>query len=152
MIFLDKTILPDEETGEISCEVVDMWKDNLSKNLDSSHELFISLETLLEKQTAKYFGIFLKYLKKFAVSEHRVWIIVDEVVEFSKFPITLPDEQTRTPFKWIVTGSAGIGSWVAKRHLTRYVFDLPLWSKNQCVEFATKLCLFLKRFKIEHII
>jgi hypothetical protein len=40
----------------------------------------------------------------------------------------------------IVTGSAGIGSWVAKRHLEMYVFDLPLYTKEGCTDFANKLC------------
>ena len=26
---------------------------------------------------------------------------------------------------WIVTGSAGIGSWVSKKHLEKLVFDFP---------------------------
>lgn len=34
-------------------------------------------------------------------------------------------EQDLGPFNWIVTVSAGIGSWVAKKHLDKLVFDLP---------------------------
>jgi hypothetical protein len=49
-------------------------------------------------------------------------------------------EQDLGPFKWIVTGSTGIGTWVAKRHLKKLVFDLPLFSKKECSDFAHILC------------
>jgi hypothetical protein len=70
----------------------------------------------------------------------RVWIIVDEVVLFENFPIDLPEEQDLGSFNWIVTDSAGIGSWDAKKHLEKLVFDLPLFIKEQCLDFAIKLC------------
>ena len=35
---------------------------------------------------------------------------------------------------------AGIGSWVAKRHLEKWVFDLPLFTKENCFAFANNLC------------
>ena len=72
-------------------------------------------------------------------SKTRVWIIIDEVVLFEKL-IKLPEEQALGPFKWIVTGSAGIGSWVAERHLEDLVFDLPRFTQQQCFDFAKKLC------------
>jgi hypothetical protein len=50
------------------------------------------------------------------------------------------EEQDLGPFKWIVTGSTGIGTWVAKRHLKKLVFDLPLFSKKECSDFAHILC------------
>ncbi len=55
------------------------------------------------------------------------------------FPIKLPEEQDLGCFKWIVTGSAGISSWVARRHLNKFVFDLPLFSKTECSDFANIL-------------
>ena len=63
---------------------------------------------------------------------------------FENFKIDLPEEQALGPFKWIVTGSAGIGSWVAKRNLGKLVFDLPLFTKQQCVDFTSKLCNYLE--------
>jgi hypothetical protein len=76
-------------------------------------------------------------------SEKRIWIIVDEVVLFKNFPIRLPEEQDLGPFKWIITGSAGIGTWVAKRHIENLVFDLPLFRKDECVTFAAHLSTML---------
>jgi len=64
---------------------------------------------------------------------------VDEVVSLEGFSIDLPKEQHLGPFNWIITGSAGIGSWVDERHLEKYVFDLPLFNKTECLTFATKL-------------
>ena len=64
-------------------------------------------------------------------SEKRVWVIIDEVVLFQRFPIDLPEEQNMGPFNWIITGSAGIGSWVAKRHLEKLVYDLPIFTKAE---------------------
>ena len=40
----------------------------------------------------------------------------------------------------MVTGSAGIGSWVAERHLEKLVFDLPRFTAEECFDFAEKLC------------
>ena len=70
----------------------------------------------------------------------RICIIVDEVVLFEKFPVHLSEEQDLGPLNWIVTGSVGIGSWVAKRHLENLVFDLPLFTKEECFDFANNLC------------
>ena len=44
------------------------------------------------------------------------------------------------PFNWIVIGSAGIASWVAKKHLEKLVFDLPLFNKEEGFGFANNLC------------
>ena len=59
---------------------------------------------------------------------------------FENFPIDLPEEQNRGPFNWIVTGSAGIGSWVSKKHLEMLVFDLPPFTKEECFDFANSIC------------
>ena len=44
------------------------------------------------------------------------------------------------PFNWIVIGSADIASWVAKKHLEKLVFDLPLFNKEEGFGFANNLC------------
>ncbi len=99
------------------------------------------MENFYQDALPKSFGKFLFALRKYTRnSETRIWIIIDEVVLFENFPIQLPEDQNLGPFKWIVTGSAGIGSWVAKRHLNKIVFDLPLFTKEECVDFANKLC------------
>ena len=143
VVYLDSSILPDDELCDIGMEVVDTWKENLLLKFSDSHEVSIALKNLIKQPSKHSFGQFLGNLKKFSSSGNRVWVIVDEVVQFSNFPITLPEEQKKSPFNWIVTGSAGIGTWVAKRHLRKYVFDLPLWSKYQCVEFLCKICKYL---------
>jgi hypothetical protein len=73
-------------------------------------------------------------------STMRIWIIVDEVVLFDNFPIDSHEEQYLGPFNWIITGSAGIGSWVGKQHLKKHVFDLPLFNKDEFLTFAYLLC------------
>jgi hypothetical protein len=64
-------------------------------------------------------------------------------VGISGFPIELRKEQDVGPFNWIITGSAGIGTWVAKKHLVQYVFDLPLFAKEDCFQIALDLCYSL---------
>ena len=87
------------------------------------------------------FGKFYLALFKYAERhpETRIWIIIDEVVLFEKL-IKLPKEQDFEPFKWIVTGSAGIGTWVAERNLDKQVFDLPRFTQQQCFDLAKNLC------------
>jgi hypothetical protein len=63
---------------------------------------------------------------------------------FENFPIRLPEEQDLGPFHWIVTGIAGIGSWVAKKHLGRLVFDWPLFTAEERSAFAKNLCNSLR--------
>ena len=59
---------------------------------------------------------------------------------FKDFPtIALPDEQLESPFHFVVTGSAGIKCWVASRHLQRYVFVLPLFSKVEGYNYVIRL-------------
>jgi hypothetical protein len=96
--------------------------------------------------TTENFVSFINQLTEFAVNGNRVQVIVDEVVEFSKakFPIILPEDQIKSPFHWVVTGSAGIGTWVNDQHLGKRVFDLPLFSSEATMKFATTLCTHLK--------
>ncbi len=46
-------------------------------------------------------------------------IVIVEVVLFEGFPIKLPEEQDLGSFRWIVTGSAGIGSCL-KKYLEKF--------------------------------
>ena len=78
----------------------------------------------------KFFLALFKYAERHP--ETRFWIIIDEVVVFERL-IRLPEEQALGLFKWIVAGSAGIGSWVAERHLGKLVFDLPRFTQKQCM-------------------
>ena len=100
-----------------------------------------TLDKFYEDGLPQSFGKFFKALRQYTrKSGTRVWIIVDDVVLFENFPIDLPEEQGRGPFNWIVTGSAGIGTWVSKKHLQNLVFDLPLFTKEECFDFANSLC------------
>ena len=56
----------------------------------------------------------------------------------------LPEEQDKD-VHFIVTGNAGIGIWVAERHLQDFVHDLPLFTSEALYEYALKLvdCLGL---------
>ena len=64
-------------------------------------------------------------LRNFTRSSRKpVWIIVDKVDSFQDFPICLPKDKDIGPFKWIMAGSAGIGTWVAQNSLENFVFDL----------------------------
>jgi hypothetical protein len=129
-LFLDSTVLPSAFNSKI-----DIYNEFFCGNLrkDSFSQIGDGVNDTLEKfhqdPTPQLFGNFLFTLQQHTRnSKSRVWVILDEVVLFEKFPIQLPEEQDLGPFKWIVTGSAGIGSWVAKRHLKKFVFDLPLFS------------------------
>ena len=70
-----------------------------------------------------------------------MWVLIDEVSKFeaTEFPITLPEEQRESPFNYIVTGSLGIASFIQKRHLEHFVWDLPTFTQNETGTFARKL-------------
>lgn len=142
VLFLDKTIMPSKRSGKIDinnskfCGL--FWKAAISNIEDSVNS---ALDVLFRDADPRSFGEFLDSLVVFTrKTGKRIWIIVDEVVLFENFPIDLPEEQDLGPFNWIVTGSAGIGSWVSKRHLEKLVLDLPLFTKEECFEFAINLC------------
>ena len=104
-----------------------------------------ALNKFYDDALLKSFGKFILALDKYAEAnpQTRIWIIIDDVVLFEKL-MRLPEEQRLGPFKWIVTGSAGIGSWVDERHLEKLVFDLPLFTKQQCFDFTGILCNYLE--------
>ena len=145
VLYLDRSILPAESNKiEIDSDMFcgHFWKDSL--------QIGGSVRTALNKfyndAHLESFQDFFFELRKYArgtqspqSSKTRVWIIIDEVVLFEKL-IKLPEDQALGPFKWIVTGSAGIGSWVAERHLEDLVFDLPCFTQQQCFDIAEKLC------------
>jgi hypothetical protein len=144
VVFLDATIMPLEEDNEIDVDSArfcgNLWKESFQ----IEGEVKNSLEKFYKDSLPESFGKFMKSLRQYTRSTGiSVWIIVDEVVLFEKFPIHLPKEQDLGPFNWIVTGSAGIGSWVGKRHLEKMVFDLPLFTKEECFEFSKNLCISL---------
>ena len=150
-LFLDRTILPAEFNKiEIDSDTFcgDLWKNSFR----IEGPVKVALNKFLEDALLESFQGFFFELRKYAritqstrnnqspqSSKTRVWVIADEVVLF-EILIKLPEEQDLGPFKWIVTGSAGIGSWVAKRHLEKMVFDLPPFSKDESFEFAKNLC------------
>lgn len=142
VLFLDRTIMPLEEDGSV--DISDekfcghLWSDDFSP---IGGEVKKCLESFFADALPATFGRFLAALRKHTRRPgDRIWIVIDEVVLFEKFLIRLPEEQDLGPFNWIVTGSAGIGSWVGKRHLEKRVFDLPLFTKEECLGFANNLC------------
>jgi len=142
VLFLDKTILPLQSDQLVYINKATfcgkLWKDDF---LQIEGAVKDSLEKFYEDGLSMSFGKFFKALMEYTVSSGtRIWIIVDEVVLFENFPIDLPEEQDLGPLNWIVTGSAGIGSWVAKKHLEKLVFDLPLFTKEECFDFVNNLC------------
>jgi hypothetical protein len=146
VIFLDKTILPLDYD-----ELVFVKNQKFCGNWWSESFLQIggivknSLKAFYDDNLPRSFGKFLKALMEFSISSGlRVWIIVDEVVLFDDFPIQLPSEQDLGSFHWVITGSAGIGSWVSQRHLETHLFDLHLFTKEECLALALKLCDALK--------
>jgi len=147
VLFLDRTLLPIEFDGTVNIKSKKfcghLWRDTF---LQMEGEVKTCLDQFYHDALPSSFGKFLKVLLELSqpsITVTRVWIIVDEVVLFDKFPIKFPEEQDLGPFKWIITGSAGIGSWVAKRHLEKFVFDLPLFEKDECLEFTISLSSIL---------
>jgi hypothetical protein len=143
VLFLDKTILPSHSENIIRVNrksfCGNWWKDSF---LDIGDALVTdSVNMLFNDGKPESFGKFFSALETYMESSTtRIWIIVDEVVLFEDFPIDLPEEQDLGPFNWIITGSAGIGSWVGKRHLEKFVLDLPLFTKDESLTFASRLC------------
>ena len=129
VMFLDRTMLPFESAGEINTFSAEfcgrLWRDSFQ----IEGEVGNALNKFYDNALLKSFGKFILALYKYAEAnpQTRIWITIDDVVLFEKL-IRLPEEQDLGPFKWIVTGSAGIGSWVDERHLEELVFDLPLFS------------------------
>jgi hypothetical protein len=142
VLFLDRTIMSFEENSTVDIRDAKfcghLWREDF---LQIGDEVKDCLGKFFQDALPTSFGQFLFALRHYTRSSGtRIWIIIDEVVLFEKFPIRLPEEQDLGPFNWIVTGSAGIGSWVGKKHLEKLVFDLPLFSKEECFDFANNLC------------
>ena len=92
-----------------------------------------------------------KMMKKFLstlshLSEfQRVWVFIDEATSFalpdycralSRF---LPKEQISAPFHLIITGSKGMSTLVAKNHLDKWVWDLPVFTEVESSSLAVDL-------------
>ena len=141
VLYLDRTVLPLKTSGRIKVSGTKfcgrLWRDALQIEGDVGNALSNFFVDALADSFGKFFDALIEYTENTGT---RIWIIVDEVVLFEDFNIALPEEQDLGPFKWIVTGSAGIGSWVSKRHLEKQVFDLPRFTPEQCFDFASKLC------------
>ncbi len=142
VLFLDRTLLPTKERMKTDVRnrkfCGHFWKNDFLSITEN--EVKDKLDTFLDDRAPKSFGAFVVSLKAFTRSTGtRVWVIIDDVVLFENFNITLPDEQAFGSFHWIMTGSAGLGSWVGNRHLENMVFDLPMFTKQECLDFALKL-------------
>jgi len=130
-IYLDKTMLSLKSNNKINASSANFCGHLWKESFQSDGPVQCSLDNFYADATPEMFGLFFFALREYAeTSKIPVWVIVDEVASFESFPIDLPSDQDIGPLKWIVTGSAGIGTWVTNLHLERYVFDLPLFTKS----------------------
>lgn len=145
VLYLDKSILPKKgkELYNVSFDTcVQYWK----KDFDNIAEVKKQLQKFLSERTQSSFAdSFLTALEEFA-KNNRVWIIVDEVTSFEDI-MPLPEEQEKSPFHWVITGSVGLSSFVAKQHLKRWVFNLPRFTSQESADFALKLS---KELQVKH--
>jgi hypothetical protein len=98
---------------------------------------FESRPTLLN---LKYFMLQMQHV----ATKVPVWVLVDDVTNLDftldEIPfMEFPDENTHTPFHFIVTGREGIGTWVSKRDLAKWAFDLPLFNKDEGLLYSKNL-------------
>jgi hypothetical protein len=131
VLFLDRTIIPYFQHSKCNVKISQFW--NSTKLSEECKLMFCKFQS---EPTTQNFEVFLWELGKFAKKGNRVWVIMDDD---KMFPIHLPEEQRISPFHWIVTGGEGIGSWVSKRHLEKFTFDLPLFSADATLALAEKL-------------
>jgi hypothetical protein len=153
VILVDKSIIPKVENRPVEeaewC--LGWWFDPFAAWLGKQgegdqvvKEVKDSLETYKESRLANHFYDFFLALKKLA-RKHRIWLLADEVGKFFQEPgskvklLDFPTEQDPTPFLWILTGSIGIGEFVARRHLRPFVWDIPVFDKEQSHTFTLKL-------------
>lgn len=143
VLFLDHTMLPTKSSNKVKIRSFKfcghLWRDSILQIDDQNVQ--DNLKQFLDDGRAESFGEFFAALSDYSESSgDHVWIVVDDVVLFENFPIDLPREQDMGPFNWIVTGSADFGTWVGRRHLDKFAFDLPLFTAQECLDCATKLC------------
>ena len=161
VLYLDRTFLPSTATEKIEVNsdrfCGNLWKDSfqiegpvkdaLNKFLEdglprSFQGFFFKLRNYAERSQSSKTPESTRMAQSPQSSKTRIWVIVDDVDLFEKL-IKLPDEDDIRPFKWIVAGSARVGSMVYSRHLERLMFDMPRFTQQQCFDFASKLCNYL---------
>ena len=137
VVYLDHTVLPDEDGIIVIRDDFcgHLWKDDIL--LISS--LSDSCQTFFDFPEAIKFRNFFRNLDKYSSGGNRVWVLIDEVVRFVKLGIALPEEKKRSSFNYIITGSAGIGTFVSTRHIEKFVFDLPLFSRDEGFVLANQI-------------
>jgi hypothetical protein len=167
VVFLDETVLPKEGREGVAISkghefAVKFWQESFNENLDACQspetnkaigEIKKSLTQFAKNVKPKSFKNFHSTLWQFAQAMldkrdqgKRVWVLIDEVtkLEESKFPIGMPEEQRESPFNYIVTGSLGIATFIQKKHLGHFVWDLPTFAQEQTGTFARKLSESIK--------
>ncbi|KAF0704884.1 Aste57867_7224 [Aphanomyces stellatus] len=162
VVYLDQSIAP--ERGKAVAEVdpkispnccLAVWKSNLEtyllKNADVSSDSYsVDLRTTALVGLQKFsldgkpesFSDFCFLFEKLCKFRNlRVWMIVDEATsdELQAFPITWPEEQKLTPFHFVLSGSLGMAQFVAKQHLRKAVWDLPLFDLGETAKLAKDL-------------
>ena len=153
VVYVDKSIIPHGSDSAVSdlqrkqwC--VNLWQSEIEGLFEggaTESSLKAKLDMFAGSGEINHFQSFFKQLELVA-DGRRVWLLVDEVGRFMQYEkktnnvlITFPAEQDRTPFHWITTGSIGMGEFVSGRRRRDFVWDLPVFSWAESLEFAQKL-------------
>ena len=145
-MYLDKSIAPKVGAKKADVEADDFclrhWQPELVTFLGQKEGAPAVVKALVEFAKTGLpddFELFHDALYDFIhTSKSRVWLIVDEAAseELEKFRAYFPEEQERDVFHCVLTGSVGIASFVDKRHLEKWTWDLPLLTPSVAAEFA----------------
>jgi hypothetical protein len=166
VLFLDPSIAPPDNFDETKVEdqfcCLHEWKTQLNEFLNKHaehHQEAVdkatkALEEFAKGGQPKCFAAFWTALEKFkGATGARIWMLIDEApndafVPVAKggrgFPVVLPEEQVRSEFHFVVTGSSGMAQFVADRNLKNWVWDLPLFVAPEAAKFAQHLADELK--------
>jgi hypothetical protein len=158
VVYLDKSVMPLDESGEVA-DVTNIlkWKETFSSKVSEIQYSLMNEEVnekicedciqnvdIFSKSGKKQdFIEMIKSVRIFAKLEHnnnnnKVWVIVDEVTAWkqNKLGYFLPNDQDESPFHFIVTGSAEMGTWTSEQHLRDDVVDMPFLDLNSGWNFA----------------
>jgi hypothetical protein len=151
-VSLEKGKFKEDDDAEEVENNLTIWRGQLETFLDKQtdhdtvKEVKEKLDEFAKNANSINFKGFRKVLSKFVKKESvRVWLIVDETAKYhDMFDIPWPTGQGRDLFHFVLTGSKGISSFVGKRSLKAWVWDLPVFSPNETAVFAVKLAQALE--------
>ncbi|KAF0709601.1 Aste57867_5826 [Aphanomyces stellatus] len=141
VVYLDQSIAPVEGMG--AATVID---EDCCINLWQP-----ALETFLTRQGGKYQQV-IDALRAFGGTSNsdssrdqlgnpRDFMVLNGELHHksTKFPVSWPEEQNLTAFHCVLMGSVGMATFVAKRHLDKQVWDLPLFDRQETAILALRL-------------